>query len=52
MEKLEFDVTIIPYDGDSSWIEDTIFRIKETWIKMHCRIHQKIVNIVISSIIV
>lgn len=28
--KLEFDLSVIPYDGDSSWIEDTIFRIKET----------------------
>jgi hypothetical protein len=28
--KLEFDVTLLPYDGDTSWIEDTIFRIKET----------------------
>ena len=28
--KLEFDVTILPYEGDTSWIEDTIYRIKET----------------------
>jgi hypothetical protein len=28
--KLEFDITIIPYEGDTSWIEDTIYRIKET----------------------
>jgi hypothetical protein len=27
--KLEFDVTIIPYEGDTSWIDDTIYRIKE-----------------------
>lgn len=29
-KKLEFDVTLIPYEGDTSWVEDTIFRIKET----------------------
>ena len=28
--KLEFDVTLIPYEGDTAWVEDTIFRIKET----------------------
>ncbi|MEY2703905.1 MAG: hypothetical protein RLY43_2544, partial [Bacteroidota bacterium] len=28
--KLEFEVTLIPYEGDPSWVEDTIFRIKET----------------------
>lgn len=28
--KLEFDVTLIPYIGDSSWVEDTIYKIKET----------------------
>lgn len=27
--KLEFDVTIIPYDGNPSWVEDTLFQIKE-----------------------
>jgi len=30
-EKLEFDMDIIPYhDGDTSWIEETVFKIKET----------------------
>jgi CRISPR/Cas system-associated exonuclease Cas4 (RecB family) len=28
--KLEFDITLIPYEGDTAWVEDTIFRIKET----------------------
>ncbi len=28
--KLEFDVTLIPYEGDPVWVEDTISRIKET----------------------
>lgn len=28
--KLEFEVTLIPYEGDPSWVEDTIFKIKET----------------------
>lgn len=27
--KLEFDVTLLDYVGDTSWIEDTVFRIKE-----------------------
>lgn len=27
--KLEFNVTIIPHEADSSWVEDTIFQIKE-----------------------
>ena len=28
--KLEFDIKIIPYDGNGEWIEDTVCRIKET----------------------
>lgn len=28
--KLEFDVTLIPYEGNPDWVEDTIFKIKET----------------------
>ena len=28
--KLEFDTTLIAYEGDDSWVEDTIFEIKET----------------------
>jgi len=28
--KLEFDVTLIPYEGDPVWVEDTISKIKET----------------------
>lgn len=28
--KLEFDMTVLPYEGDTFWIEDTIFKIKET----------------------
>lgn len=28
--KLEFDITLIAYEGDTNWIEDTIFKIKET----------------------
>lgn len=27
--KLEFDVTLIPYEGDDSWIEDTIKHLKK-----------------------
>lgn len=27
--KLEFDVTLIPYKGDDSWIEKTIFDISK-----------------------
>ncbi len=27
--KLDFDVTIIPYEGDASWVEGTIFDIKQ-----------------------
>lgn len=27
---LEFETTLIPYEGDPRWVEDTIFRIKET----------------------
>jgi hypothetical protein len=27
--KLEFDVQLIPYKGDDSWVEDAIFRVKE-----------------------
>ena len=27
--KLEFDVTLIPYKGDDSWIEKTIYNISE-----------------------
>lgn len=28
--KLEFEVTLIPYEGNPDWVEDTIFKIKET----------------------
>ncbi len=28
--KLEFDVSILPYEGDSSWLEPTLQKIKET----------------------
>lgn len=28
--KLEFDVTLIPYEGNPDWVEDTISKIKET----------------------
>jgi len=28
--KLEFDITLLPYEGDPTWVEDTISRIKET----------------------
>lgn len=28
--KLEFDVTLLPYEGNPDWVEDTISRIKET----------------------
>lgn len=28
--KLEFDVTLLPYEGNPDWVEDTIFKIKET----------------------
>ncbi|MFT5179961.1 MAG: CRISPR/Cas system-associated exonuclease Cas4 (RecB family) [Candidatus Paceibacteria bacterium] len=28
--KLEFESTLIPYEGSADWIEDTLFRIKET----------------------
>lgn len=28
--KLEFDITLLDYEGNPDWIEDTIFRIKET----------------------
>jgi hypothetical protein len=27
--KLEFDLQIIPYEGDDSWVESTIVKIKE-----------------------
>lgn len=27
--KLEFDITLIPYEGNDSWVEKTIFQIKE-----------------------
>ncbi len=27
--RLEFDVTVLDYVGDTTWIEDTVFRIKE-----------------------
>lgn len=30
--KLEFDVEVIPYKGDTSWIPDTLKKIKETLI--------------------
>ncbi len=29
-EKIEFDVTLIAYKGDSSWVEDTLFEIKKS----------------------
>jgi len=28
--KLEFDIKVIPYEGDESWIEETLLRIRET----------------------
>lgn len=28
--KLEFDVTLLSYEGNPDWVEDTIFKIKET----------------------
>ncbi|MEX0931594.1 MAG: PD-(D/E)XK nuclease family protein [Candidatus Paceibacterota bacterium] len=28
--KLEFSVTLVPYTGDASWIDDTLLRIKKT----------------------
>jgi hypothetical protein len=28
--KLEFSVKVIPYDGDDSWVEGTLIKIKET----------------------
>lgn len=28
--KLEFDTTVLAYEGNVDWVEDTIFRIKET----------------------
>ena len=28
--KLEFDVKVIPYEGDDSWIEETLMKIRET----------------------
>lgn len=28
--KLEFETTLLSYEGDTSWIEDTLFKIKET----------------------
>jgi CRISPR/Cas system-associated exonuclease Cas4 (RecB family) len=28
--KLEFYVTLLPYEGNTDWVEDTIYRIKET----------------------
>lgn len=28
-EKLEFDITVLPYEGDDSWIESTLFKLKE-----------------------
>lgn len=28
--KLEFEITLLDYVGDTSWIEDTLFKIKET----------------------
>ncbi len=27
--RIEFDVTLIPYKGDDSWIEDTVYKIKD-----------------------
>ncbi len=27
--RLEFEMSIIPYKGDTSWVEDTVFAIKE-----------------------
>lgn len=29
-KKLEFDVDLIPYEGDTGWVEDTLYKIKET----------------------
>src|SRR5208282_4300890 len=31
--KLEFDVKIIPYKGDDSWVEKTLMEIKECLVK-------------------
>lgn len=28
--KLEFDISVIPYEGDDSWVDETICNIKET----------------------
>ncbi len=28
--KLEFDITLIPYEGSDKWVEDTIIQIRET----------------------
>ncbi|MCB9805535.1 PD-(D/E)XK nuclease family protein [Candidatus Nomurabacteria bacterium] len=28
--RLEFEVTLLPYEGNPDWVEDTIFKIKET----------------------
>jgi len=28
-KKIDFDVNLIPYDGDDSWVEKTLFEIKE-----------------------
>lgn len=28
--KLEFDVKIIPYEGNDSWVEETLMKIRET----------------------
>ncbi len=27
--KVEFDVVLLPYEGDDSWIEGTLIRLKE-----------------------
>lgn len=31
--KLEFDVKIIPYEGDNSWVEETLAKIRECLLK-------------------
>jgi len=54
-EKLEFDVTVLDYVGDTEWVEPTIFAIKETLEKdeippsnpncEHCQYHYSRVEI-------
>lgn len=31
-KKLEFDVKVIPYTGDSSWVDDTLLKARETLV--------------------